>query len=459
MPIRLRLTAWYALLLAIIVAAVGAFVVVRLRSDLTKSIDSRLRPAAHQIATGYRNEGGPEFHDVAATVLSGERAAAQVIAPDGAVLLRHGDPVASQPMLGGADLERAVRAPLAGVTVRRNAARGGFRIAAQPVTRHGRSVVVVAAESMHPVQSSVHRVLVLLVLALPAALLLTAAGGWWLARRALRPVERMTRDAERIEVESLDEQIAEPATHDEVGHLARTLNAMLARIRIAVAQQRRLVDDASHELRTPLAAMRSEIDVSLRADDLEPAARVVLESVREEADRLARIVDDLLTLASSDQHGLTLTREEVDLAGIAERAAAGVGPLAARRSVAVDVAGDGGVVSADPERLRQALCNVIENAVKFSPPGAIVAVRAEANGAGARVTVSDDGPGIAIADRERIFERFFRADGARTRGGSGLGLAIAQEIVVAHGGQIRFEPREPRGSVFSIELPATEVQR
>jgi heavy metal sensor kinase len=388
-------------------------------------------------------------------VLSGERAAAQVITPSGDVLLTHGDAIAAQPLLAGAELTQASQAPFSGVTVQQDVANGGFRVAAQPVVRHGRRVVVIAAESMAPVESSVHRVVLLLILALPAALVVTAAGGWWLARRALRPVHQMTRDAGRIEVESLDEQIADPGTNDEVGQLAQTLNAMLARIRTAVAQQRRLVDDASHELRTPLAVMRSELDVSLRADQLDPAARATLESVREEVDRLARIVDDLLTLASADEHGLKLATEEVDVAGVAERAAAGVRPLAQGRSVALDVAGDRTLAAADPERLRQAIGNVIENAVKFSPGGGSVAVRTAANGNGlVHVVVTDDGPGVAVTDRDRIFDRFFRADDARRGGGSGLGLAIAQEIVVAHGGQIRFEPREPRGSVFSIDLPA-----
>lgn len=453
MPIRLRLTAWYALLLAVIVVGVGVFVAARLRTGLTDSIDGRLRPSAHQIAVGYEREGAPEFKDTSATVLSGERSASQVLAADGTVLLAHGDRVAAQPLLAGAELARAVRAPFSGASVRRRAANGGFRVAAEPVVRKGRRMVVVAAESLAPVERSVHRVVVLLVIALPVALLLTAAGGWWLARRALHPVEQMTRDAERIEVESLDERIAEPRTRDEINHLAQTLNAMLARIRTAVAQQRRLVDDASHELRTPLAAMRSELDVSLRADDLEPAARATLESVRDDVDRLSRIVDDLLTLAAADEHGLRLAAEQVDVAEVVARAAAGVRSLAQRRSVALDVAGDATVVPADPERLRQAVGNVIENAVKFSSPGTAVVVRTALNEGSVHVTVADDGPGVAESDRERIFERFVTTDGARGRGGSGLGLAIAQEIVVAHGGAITVEPRAPQGSIFSIVIP------
>jgi heavy metal sensor kinase len=446
------MTAWYALLLALIIAAVGAFVAVRLRTDLTASIDNRLRAALGQIETGYRVEGPLEFHDVSATVLSGERAASQVLAPAGTVVLSYGDPVAKAPLLGPADFAHAGR----GRTVRRAGARGGFRVIAKRTTRRGKPAIVVAAESMAPVESSVHRVVVLLILALPAALVLTALGGWWIARRALRPVERMTRAAERIEIERLDEQLADPGTRDEVAHLAQTLNAMLARIRAAIGQQRRLVDDASHELRSPLAAMRSELDVSLRADELSPAARDALESVRDEVDRLTRTVDDLLTLASVDQGRLALATEPVDLGAVAANAGGALRPLAARRSITIEVDGSSAGVTGDPERLRQALGNLIENAVKFSPDGGVVSVRTAAANGSASVTVSDQGPGVAPADRDQMFERFFRADASRSRGvaGSGLGLSIAREIAEAHGGQIRFAPREPRGAEFALELPS-----
>jgi heavy metal sensor kinase len=403
-----------------------------------------------QIATGYHNEGSPEFHDVSATVLLGERAASQVLSPDGKVLLTYGDEVSVTPLLRRAEFADVTRRR----TVRPDAASGGFRIAAERTTRRGHPVIVVAAESMAPVESSVHKVVTLLLLACPMALLLTAFGGWWIARRALRPVEQMTHAAMRIEVERLDEHLNEPRTRDELADLARTLNAMLDRIRSAVGQQRRLVDDASHELRTPLAAMRSELDVSLRADDLTAAGREVLESVRDEVDRLSRILDDLLTLASADEGTLALATEDVQLDALAGRAGEAMRPLAARRSITIAVDGTPITVAGDPERLRQALGNLVENAVKFSPAGGVVGIRTASHNGSASVTVSDDGPGVAEGDRERIFERFFRADGSRTRGvaGSGLGLSIALEIIEAHGGRIRFEPREPHGSEFTIEL-------
>jgi signal transduction histidine kinase len=289
----------------------------------------------------------------------------------------------------------------------------------------------------------------LLLIACPVALLLTAAGGWWLARRSLRPVEAMTATAAAIGVDELDEHVPEPAARDELWRLARTFNGMLDRIRDGVQDQRRLVADASHELRTPLAAMRAEIDVSLRADDLSPAAAEVLESAREEVDRLSRMVDDLLTLATADEAGgLALRLEPCDLAVLAARAADELRGLGAE----IRLSGTPAPVLADPRRLARAIVCVVENAIEFGPPGGMVDIET----APGRIAVTDEGPGIPSELRERVFERFFRADPSRTRatGGSGLGLSLAREIVGAHGGTIRVEP----ASTVVIELePAFNV--
>ena len=443
MPIRVRIGLASAALLAVIVAALGAFLVVRLRADLIGGTDRELRPAAAQIAADYAKEGVPEFRDSAGTVLKGERAAAQLLAPDGRVLTSFGDPVAAVPMARSAD---------AGAAFTRRLGRPpqAFRLTARPVERHGRRAFVVAGESLAPVERSVRRVVVLLLIAGPAALLLTAVGGWWLARRALRPVDAMTGTAAAIGLERLDERVPEPAARDELWHLARTFNTMLDRIRDGVHEQRRLVADASHELRTPLAAMRAEIDVSLRADELSPAARDVLASAREEVDRLSRMVDDLLTLASADDGRLALDLRPADLAMLAADVAEAQRPLAARRNVTIELSGPPAPVRADRDRLGRAIRNVVENAIEFSPPGGVV----ELTTAPGRLQVADEGPGVPAELRERVFDRFFRADPSRTRetGGSGLGLAIARELVAGHGGAVRVEP-SARGSVLAIELP------
>jgi heavy metal sensor kinase len=445
-PIRVRMTGWYVAVLALVLLAVGSFVLVRLRSDLTDATDRALGPAARQIAAGYSSEGRQEFVDTSRTVLSGERAAAQLLNASGGVIASFGDPVSRRPMAA----PRA--APAATVRL------GGqeFRVVAQAVRRGGQRQTLVAASSLAPVDRSVDRVLVLLLIALPAALLVTAAAGWWLARRALAPVDRMTSMAERIGPDALGDRVPVPSSSDEVAHLATTLNTMLDRIQAGAEDQQRLVADTSHELRTPLTAMRAELDVSLREDDLGPAARRVLESTREEVDRISATVDDLLVLARADEVGLVALHERVDLRDIAAAAAAPFETLARSRGVDLRVEGRSAPAVGDPDSLHHALHNLVDNAVKFTPGGGEVVIRsARANGA-AQIAVLDEGPGIPLALRARVFDRYFRADEARTRGagGSGLGLAIVSEVARAHGGVVTVEPHAPCGSVFTFSIPS-----
>jgi heavy metal sensor kinase len=295
------------------------------------------------------------------------------------------------------------------------------------------------------------------LLALPAALAAIAAGGWWLARKGLRPVERMTSQAEDIGIDRLHERIEVPAAQDEIGHLAVTLNAMLDRLERGVEEKHRLVADASHELRTPLAAMRAELDVSLMDDELDPTSREVLESTREEVDRMGRIVNNLLTLARADEGRLELLRGRVDLADAIEAAARPLRPLATAKRIRLEVDGRSCEADADPESLQLALTNFIENAIKFSEPDGEVRVTAWRSNGEVGVTVRDSGPGIAPAARAQVFDRFYRADPARRRegSGSGLGLSICREIAEAHGGRVWVESEEGKGSAFSLALPGT----
>jgi signal transduction histidine kinase len=241
---------------------------------------------------------------------------------------------------------------------------------------------------------------------------------------------------------------------DEVGHLARTLNAMLDRLQGGVEARQRLVGDASHELRGPLAAMRSEIEVSLRQDQLAPEAQRVLSSARDEVIRMGRIVDDLLTLARVDEGQLDLLLGSHDLRALAAEAVRTRRAASDAAGVELALEGEPVVVVADRDRVSQVIGNLVDNAIRFAPPASEVQIGVSHDGETARVTVSDAGPGVPAEARERIFERFARQDPARSRsGGAGLGLAISMEIVRAHGGRIWVEDREPRGSTFVVELP------
>lgn len=458
-PIRVRLTAWYVLALAAVLVALGAFVVIRLRSDLVSEIDRSLSSAAAQISRGYTVEGPVEFRDVARTVLPGPRdrgSGAQILDPAGRVVLRVGDQATSRPLVN----RSAAGVVLKGSTFRDSLRAGSpeehLRIVAVPTRRGGRRQVLVVAEPLRDVDASVHTVRLLLLIGGLTSLGLLALGGWWIARQALRPVEQMTTRADQIGIDDLSQRIAEPRVQDEVGHLAGTLNAMLDRLEAGVETRERLVADASHELRAPLAAMRSELEVSLRQDALPDRFREVLASARDEVVRIGRVVDNLLMLARLDAGRLELLVAPENLREVADRSARAHRAAAAAGDVEVSVRGDGVVVQADAERIGQVLNNLIDNAIRFAPPAGEVAVSVWRNGSEAGVTVSDDGPGVPPEARERVFERFSREDPARGRtGGAGLGLAIAQEIVRSHAGRIYVTEREGGGCAFVVSLPTT----
>jgi heavy metal sensor kinase len=453
LPIRVRLTAWYAGLLAAAILGLGAFLVLQLRADLRAELDRDLKAAAAQVARGYSQEGAPEFLDTSETVLAGNGGASQVLDTGGRVLLTYGEPAAARAMLSGDPLARALAGERSLRTVALEPGGQSYRVQALPMP--GRHRVVVVAESLSHIEQSVRTVLILMLLAGPAAIVIASLGGWWLARKALGPVDRMTSEAAKIGIERLHERVAVPQAQDEIGRLAVTLNAMLDRLEEGVREKHRLIADASHELRTPLAVMRAELDVSLRGDELSPAGRAVLESAREEVDTMSRTVNNLLTLAQVDEGRLELLTQRVRLRETLEAAAGPLRPLAAAKQLRLDVEGDSEEVLADPQRLQQVLTNFIENAIKFSRPGGELGVTTWHAGDEAGVTVTDQGPGIPAEDRAHVFDRFYRVDGTRGRevGGSGLGLAICREIAASHGGRVWVESEEGRGSAFSLALP------
>jgi heavy metal sensor kinase len=298
-------------------------------------------------------------------------------------------------------------------------------------------------------------VLVLLLIAGPVALAIFGLAGWWLIRNALVPVDRMRTKAEKIGIDHLHERLAAPHPTDELGQLATTLNAMLDRLEAGVAAKRQLIADASHELRAPLAAMRAELDITITDADRTPAERATLESVREDVSRMSRTVNNLLALASADEGRLELLRSRIDLLQTVEEAARPLRALADAKHIRIQIDGEPYLVEADPQRLHQALTNMIENAIKFTAPGGEVTASTWRDNGELGVSVADTGPGIPTAARAHVFDRFYRADRSRSResGGSGLGLAICSEIATAHGGSVRVESEEGAGSVFTLALP------
>src|SRR5258707_6874795 len=455
---RARLTAWYVSVLAAIIAVLGVFVAVQLRSELGQRVERSLEADAAQLARAYP-EGRAEFVDVSRSLLHAlpqGPAASQVLDGSGHVLVSYGRE-ARRPMVATEQIRHALSAGRFFATRTLAPTGQSFRLWVGDVTtKHGDRVLVVG-QSLRSVEDSIASVTFLLVVGGLAALVAAGAGGWWLARRALRPVGKMAEAADRIGIDRIHERLSEPKGEDELGHLGRTLNRMLERIERGVYEKRRLVADASHELRTPLAVMRSELDVTLLDEELDPEARAVLQSAREEIDRMTRIVENLLTLARVDEGGLKLLPAQVSLRDVAASALEPLQPGAVARGVEIKLAEGDAVAHADADLVRQGVTNLLDNALKHSEGGSEVEVRVWSHDGRAGLTVEDSGPGIPAEAQSRVFDRFYRGDASPTgsSGGGGLGLSISKEIIRAHGGRIWVESAEGGGSSFSFEVPGS----
>jgi len=318
------------------------------------------------------------------------------------------------------------------------------------------SVVIAVARSEDRLRHGLNELLLILLVGLPLGVGLAGLGGWFLARRALTPVGQMAAEARTITADRLSSRLP-VAAKDELGSLATVFNQTLARLECSFNEMRRFTDDASHELRTPLTAMRSVGEVGLSSSRDEPGYRAIIGSMLEEVDRMARLVESLLTLARADGTEVRLQRESVDLAELASEVVSYLEALAEEKGQTIAVASAGELL-ADVDRgvLRQAVVNLVDNGIKYGKPGTSIRIRVERSPAGAAILeVIDTGPGIAPEHREQVFERFYRVDESRARelGGTGLGLAIARWAVEIHGGHIELETEPGQGSVFRIVLP------
>ncbi|MFQ5846213.1 MAG: sensor histidine kinase [Candidatus Methylomirabilales bacterium] len=331
------------------------------------------------------------------------------------------------------------------------------RILTMPVIEAGRvSNLIQVGMSLESVTVTRRRFLLIMAGLLPLGLVLAGGGGWILARRALRPVDRMTEAARRISAEHLAERLEATGAGDELDRLATTLNEMLGRLDAAFTQIRQFSADASHELQTPLTILKGELEVALRAPRHPDEYQRILKSGLEEINRIAHLVEGLLLLARADAGVLRMDRRPVDLAQLAEEVYGQAKVLADTRSITLRLAPvEPTSIPGDYERLRRLLLNLVDNGIKYTPPGGQVTLSLTVDGAWAALRVSDTGIGLSREERGRIFQRFYRAAETRAQGegGAGLGLCIARSIAEAHGGRIQVESAPGRGSTFTVRLP------
>jgi two-component system OmpR family sensor kinase len=445
LPLRVRLTLAYTVAMAIVLAIVGGFLYLHTRAGIDRGIDDALALRAHDLAALARS-GDPAQVLLTAAPPPGQIGdRAQLIDARGRIVAA--TPSARRPLLSPSELRAARR----GRIVRQ---RGDtVRVLAEPVGAAGR-VVVVAGDRAGP-EHTLDILVGALLIGGPLALLLAALAGYALASGALRPVEAMRSRATTISAADPDARLPLPAARDEIRRLGETLNEMLARLADARRRERAFVADASHELRTPLAILKGELELAAASDPDREELRRVVESATEETDRLVALAEELLALARLDEEGLSVRARPVAARELLEEVAAGFAPRAAAEGrTLVVVAPEGLVALGDAGQLRQALDNLVDNALRYG--AGTIRLDARASDERVELHVRDEGGGFPAAFLPRAFDRFARVDGVR-QPGAGLGLAIVAAIATAHGGSAHAGNAPEGGAEVWVALPAVRV--
>jgi heavy metal sensor kinase len=454
--VRVRLTLWHVGVSLVVLAVYAGGVYSFVRNNSSRLLDERLHDdfdwASDMLA--QRPDGSIAPYDETG---EGDSPWLQVWSLDGNLL--YDTPEARRnPVPDGAKLAVAAKEEDRIVTVPEvnppyRVMTGGARIG-------GRPVLVQVARSVGPIAQNLNQLIYILFLGLPGAMAIAGIGGYVLARRALAPIDRMAERARSINAERLNDRLPVDNPYDELGRLAIVFNETLTRLESSFEQMRHFTADASHELRTPLTAIRSVGEVGLRGRRDEAAYREIIGSMLEEVDRLALLVDRLLMLSRADTGKASLAIDSVDIPQLAEEVAEQLSVLTEEKNQSLKVRCD--AVSrwvGDRMVLRQAMLNLVDNAIKYTPVGGIIDVRVTQTQEGITIDVIDSGPGIPAELRSRIFDRFYRVDKARSRenGGTGLGLAISKWAVEVNGGRLTLEPTGA-GSCFRIILPQTATE-
>ncbi len=459
MPIRWRLTLWFALILLFILIFAGIVLNVLLEHYLFNDVDSNLNNFAarvHGSVNSSSTTGSLDYNMIHSSLPAVNDFASpgiyiQLIDADGAVVVKS-DSLSTQELPVDPPLiQRALNGQTAVQTV---AAGNGIdvRILVSPLYMPGQTLVLEVAQSLGPVESALRQFRLALASGTVVALVLTGILGALLVRRTLKPVENITKTAQNIAASSqIDRRVGYRGPSDEIGRLAKTFDGMLDRLEKVFKSQKEFIADASHELRTPLTVIQGNLAL-LRRNMGEESRQESLNAIDSESKRMARITADLLLLAEVDgEQGLK--KESVPLKTLAEEEIGRVSTLGKQPNVKAGKIEDLSV-KGNKAKLQQVLSNLIENAVKYTPKGGAITVSVFRRDGWACLEVADTGIGIAAEDLPRLFDRFYRVDkaGSRSAGGTGLGLAIVKRVIEQHDGKVTVKSELGKGSVFTVWL-------
>jgi two-component system, OmpR family, sensor kinase len=461
MRLRVRLTLWYGSALAMVLITFSVVLYVITARNLRDDVDQSLEETATAAVRSLQGRGFLPLIDEEELLSQFPELARidkffQIFSPSGTITIRSPNIRQHEVPLSRTALE----ATFQGQSILESAKYPNeppLRLISVPIMHRGNLLYIVqVGTSMKSIEDTLGRFLILLIVAMPIALAVSLAAGWFLAGRALRPVDAITLAAQRIAAGDLSQRLTMPAAPDEIGRLAGTFNNMIGRLDASFRQIRQFTSDASHELRTPLTVMKGETELVLRRPRALEDYQSVLESNLEEIDRMTRIVEELLFLSRADMGEVKMESMPVALEALVEDIHRQATLLGQDRNVEV-VLGTvmPALVQGDELRLRELLLNLVENAIKYSYPDGKVEISLVTEKQEAILSVTDRGIGIAPGDQTKIFDRFFRTDGARahTKKGTGLGLAICAWIAESHNGRISVKSELNHGSTFTVTLP------
>jgi heavy metal sensor kinase len=454
LPIRTRLTLAFTTAVAVVFLLAGTFLYLRLEHSLDAGIDASLQAQAGQVAALVRqaDSGLRQGGNTAARSDS----FAQILTSGGRVF-DASPQLGARSLLSATQLQDAFQHPR---TIDRTVAVRGeperVRLLATSVRAQGQRLMVVVGASLADRDQALNTLRYELLLGGPAALLAVALAGYLLARAALRPVEALRQETERLSGTDLTQRVTLPPPDDEIRRLGATLNGLLSRLEQSMSHERQFVADASHELRTPLALLRTELELALRRPRSDGELRTALQSAAAETDRMAQLSEGLLVLARSDEANLALATTETPLDAILAAVAARFQPRAeaAGRSIVINERFRG-AADVDAAQIESALANLVDNALRHGRGTITISATRVTDGLG--LSVEDEGDGFDSEFLPRAFERFSQADQARTGSGAGLGLAIVDAIVAAHGGTVTATNRSPHGGSVQITIPADSI--
>ncbi len=477
--LRFKLTLWYVLILGILLISFSSFLYFTLSKSLHQDVDNRLRSLAELVAS----ESSSPLSKFSFGNIDQALEASMNLKPIGKFI---------QVLDGSGNVGRKsenlknVQLPIS-LNALKNASKGlttfethfsventPLRMIIFPVVENNHvTKIVQIASSLEEVEHALNKLFLILIITVPLALMVAILGGQFLAHQALKPVDHITQTARMITSQNLNQRITPTKIKDEISRLIETFNEMISRLDQSFRQIKQFSSDASHELKTPLTILKGEVEVMLRKERTSQEYQQTLKSNLEEINRMSQIVDDLLLLSRADTGEIRLNQGKVNLTEILNEVVAQMEILAAFKKLRLSTSNHQQDIHlfGDALRLRELLINLIENGIKYTEEGGSIHIALtqenefpmknhsdrvdESKGKFAKLVISDTGIGISKEDQEKIFNRFFRVDKARSReeGGSGLGLSICKWIVEAHQGEIKVESELGKGSSFIVKLP------